>query len=136
MSTKNRAKHLIHTLSIDRKASNNQIAKDFGKFVRELVYQQRGGKFGENFKSMKMLELCLFDEMANIVRELSKIDNYFDQSTIVPCNKYCKALTHFWNNTQCSDNFTEHFLDGDKAVVITNDETLQKNLAKVASFNY
>lgn len=135
MSTKNRAKHLIHTLSIDHKASNKQIAKDFGKFVRELVYQQRGGKFGENYKSMEKLELCLFDEMANIFRELGRINNYFDQSTNVPYNRYCKALTHFWNNTRCSDNFTEHFLDGDKAVVITNDKTLQENLSKVSSFN-
>lgn len=126
MSTKNknRAKHLIHTLSIDHKASNKQIAKGFGRFVRELISQQRSGKHGKNYKSMDTLARCLQDEIDKIERELD-LSQYEDMA----------ALWHFWNNTQHTDNYTEHFLDGDEAIVITNDKTLQKNLDKVSSFN-
>lgn len=133
MSTKNRAKHLIHTLSIDRKASNKQIARDFGKFVRELVRQQRGCEIGCAYENMKTLASCLQDEMDDVVRELATICDYFNQP-LESCEQDGSVVTHFWKNTQCK-GFTQHMLGGNKAVVITNDKTLQKNLAKVSSFN-
>jgi hypothetical protein len=130
MPEKNLVKNLVHTLSINRKASNKQIAKSFGKFVRELVHQQRGCKYGFAYENMETFAECLQDEMDEVVHELATICGDFNGSN----NDNGKAVEHFWNNIQ-GKGFTSHFLDGDKAAVITNDKTLQKNLDKVASFN-
>ena len=129
MPKKNLAKNLVHTLSIDRKASNKQIAKSFGKFVRELVHQQRGCKYGFAYENMETLAECLQDEMDEVVHELNTICDDFNGSN----DDNGKAVKHFWNNIQ-GKGFTCHFLDADDAAVITNDKTLQKVLDKVSSF--
>lgn len=136
MSTKNSTDRIIHTLSIDVKASNKQIAKDFGRFVRELVRQQRGGDDGFRYESMETLAECLQDEMDNVTQELAQIcmhvgnaDHPSHAMTGPVFKRGAKALQHFWNNTQLK-GFTEHVISKNKAVVITNDKMLQKTLGK------
>lgn len=129
MNIKNSTNRLIHTLSIDRKASNKQIVKDFGKFVRELVRQQRGGDDGFRYESMETLAECLQDEMDNVTQELAQICMFVDNPSQAAFKRGNKALRHFWNNTQLK-GFTEHAIGKNKSVVITNDKMLQKALGK------
>lgn len=137
MNTKNSAKQLIHTLSINHKASNKQITKDFGKFVRELLRQQRGCEYGIAYENMEILAKCLQDEMNNIVQEFAEINMYFNPAyrnndSVIKCGD--DAITHFWNNVQLK-GFTKHVLGKhvlgkNEAIIITNNKMLQKKLGK------